>query len=75
MLYRVIQKALDDCYGMNTPRQWASIEVNHTETVRPVVNIHYGTIHSNGMQERAIGTRSYFLDTHGDVKFVTSTHA
>ena len=73
-LHMMIDKAIIDCEKMNTDRQWAKITVE-TKGVEPIVKIDYGTIHHNGMHERAIATQSYFVDSEGKVRFFTHAHA
>jgi hypothetical protein len=68
--HRLLQAALKDWNDMNTNRQWAKIYCTGF-----TVYIDYGTIHSNGDRERAIGSRSYYLSDNGGVKFVGSAHA
>lgn len=55
-----LRQALDDVELLNTPRQWAKLEVLEFPS-ELVIRLHYGTIHSNGMHEYAICTRSYFM--------------
>ena len=53
-----LRQALDDVELLNTPRQWARLEVLEFPNDL-VIRLDYGTIHSNGMEERSICTRSY----------------
>lgn len=39
--------------------QWTELEISESPFF---VRLHYGTIHSNGMEERAIATRCYEPD-------------
>lgn len=71
---QMIESLLIDWRALQSERQWTSMEVNHTNTVRPVFMIHYGPIHSNGMHEIAIGTRSYFMQD-GKVFYNTQAHS
>lgn len=54
---------------METERQWARL------TVTPhMVAIYYGPIHSNGFEEAAIGSLSYFPQPDGSVMKVRGRH-
>lgn len=53
-----LRQALQDVELLNTPRQWAKLEVLEFPNDL-VIRLDYGTIHSNGMKECAICTRSY----------------
>lgn len=53
-----VQQALQDVELLNTPRQWAKLEILDFPD-DTVIRLEYGTIHSNGMEERAIATRNY----------------
>lgn len=64
-----IQMALTDLEGMRTEKQWARL------TVTPhMVAIYYGAIHSNGFEECAIGSLSYFPQPDGSVMKVPGRH-
>jgi len=80
--FPAFRKALQDVEKMNTPHQWAEMTVltwpptnigdNTKETYR--IKIDYGTIHSDGQKERAIGTLEYTM--RGDfVNIHRQTHA
>lgn len=71
---RCVHKAADDCKEISTDRQWARLEVNWTDTVQPLVCIHYGTIHANGFRETEIATRHYYIDCKGEVTFYVQGH-
>jgi len=64
-----VQMALSDLPSMETERQWARL------TVTPhMVAIYYGPIHSNGFEEAAIGSLSYFPQPDGSVMKVRGRH-
>jgi ATP:corrinoid adenosyltransferase len=63
-----IQAALNDWRAMNTDRQWARLVADEH-----LVEIHYGVIHSNGMEECALGTILYVAKKDWVVT-VKSTH-
>lgn len=60
---RLIQAALKDFHEMNTEKQWARLIVGDY-----TIRVKYGTIHSNGQIERAIGEFTYnFADGNGTI--------
>lgn len=71
---KAVHKAADDILILSTDRQWARLEVNWTDTTQPMICVHYGTIHSNGMREQAIGTRHYYIDGKGEVTYYIQGH-
>jgi hypothetical protein len=68
-----VKQALIDVEKMNTKHQWASLEI-FDFTDGPVIKLDYGTIHSNGMHERAIATRNYTMWAD-KVQVYTEPHA
>lgn len=63
----VMKRVLDDWRALASDRRWVTLEVNHLQTAMPIIRLHYGSIHSNGMYEIAIGYRSYFIDKDGKI--------
>lgn len=67
-----IAEAIKDCDKMNTDRQWAELEIIPFKGYS-ACRVRYGTIHSNGMRETAIGTYDYSM-RDGKVVVVRSAH-
>lgn len=70
-----IEQALSDWRKLNSnPRTWATFEALQFEHER-VIRVETGTIHTNGMKERAICTISYKLQKDGSVYVTKTAHA
>jgi hypothetical protein len=70
---KCVQKAEEDSEALKSDSQWVSLEVNWNARPAPDVALHYGTIHTNGMHERAIATRHYYIQD-GEVAYYTAGH-
>lgn len=71
---KAVHQAADDCEILNSDRQWATMEVNWIDKPSPVICVHYGTIHSNGQRESAIGTRHYYVAENGTATYYIQGH-
>lgn len=64
-----IQMATTDLESLRSERQWAILYITPH-----MVAIYYGPIHSNGFEEAAIGSLSYFPQPDGSVMKVPGRH-
>ncbi len=62
-----LQIALRDWAEMNTDKQWARLICNGG-----LIRIEYGVIHSNGMEECALGSILYMTYTDGKISTMRS---
>lgn len=67
---KCVCKAEEDSKDLKNDRQWVSLEVNWNV---PAICLHYGAIHTNGMHERAIATRHYYIQD-GKATYYTAGH-
>lgn len=56
------------------PRRWANFEAIQLSHMR-IVRVDHGTIHTNGIKERAIETITFSIDVDGVVRQSKSVHA
>lgn len=65
-----IRQALQDIEIIQTDKVWARLEIR-AFAGQPKIKIAYGVIHSNGIEECALGYREYWME--GDKVFVHNT--
>lgn len=59
---KVLDVVMQDWERLASDRRWVSLHIDHLETVRPVIHLSYGVIHSNGAYECRLGYLSYYID-------------